>query len=444
MLMRIIFCHQLVITTGVRIHRTNFDVFTDIILPKFNIRKLNVLCQDLAIASKGLMGSDIMVRSSDATKPDESVLFCAGHGNASDQFIQLLSQNYQNAVLSTWFIIGDKESINKISKLSNIEINKKVLFINAVAGTVEEIYHVNQETVRKKLLGFSSSKGYANNSKPKITVQNRNDFRGLVLTGAMTRGWAPLMYYDPKSYPHVKWKKNKHGDLHAKVSSNLTMGAFADIMRLLEKDLNFTVNMFMKKKNDLGFHKKVNGTFVGWTGHIGDLLAGEVQILALPSVYSKDKFGVLSVMHMMDTLTVGLLVSATAGIENLKWFTYLLPFKKYLWLVLLLMSVIVLFTARGYQILINQNDKEWDLSGLHRHFPAYNTVLLLFIGMPTWVIGKDLSSQSQKLIKRMELIFIFGTLTFMSYKAALTSKLSIQRYILPFPTLEEFYYSDFA
>ncbi len=426
---------------GVKIQKKHFDVITDIILPKFRIGKINVLCQDAVSVSKRLMGSDIMMRSSYVTKPDESVLFCAEHGNASHQFIHLLGQNYQNAVLSRWMFVGHPKSIDKISKKSNIEINKKVLFVNTLAETVEEIFHVNKETVRNKLLNDYS---WTRKTNTFDDVHYRNDLRGLVLKGAMTKKWPPLMYYDPKAIRHIKWKKNKKGVLQTKVSNDQAKGAFVDILHYLEKDLNFTVDMFMSKRNDLGFYKIVNGKILGWTGHIGELLAGEVDILTYPNIYSPDKFGVLSVMHMMDTLTPGLLVSVTAGVEDLEWFTYLLPFKLHTWIVLLFGSLLVLLTARASQILYNLINMEKDLFGFRKHFPSYCTVMFFFAGLPTWAISNDIGRLSQRLLKKLEIVFVFGSLTFMSYKAALTSKLSLQKYVLPFTTLEEFYFSDFT
>ncbi len=440
--MKISVSHYVVLTTisAAFSELSDVEFLLDAVLKEFKNVRMNLVC-DKKLVRQAMHHSGVLISNSIHTWPGESLIFCAEEGDSPSVLSDLLRQNKENAVGKTWIIIGSSKNLHNTIKNVLIDINRLVLFLNTDNYVMEEIYHINNEPERKVVAKINPGNANIIWSGKKITnIYHRSNLNSMSLKAIMSKNWYPTIYYHPKNMSNVKWRKDGSGASWANVSQENFLGTFAESLKILETDLNFTTSMKMTKKKGIGFPKIKNGTLAGWTGLIGELYAGRTDMLLISAVNTLEKHGVLSFLHQMDTHTLGLVTSVEAGNEENEWLMYLMPFKGELWQGVYLASILFIGILFINQLAFKDFGEIFNYMFLSESFLYYWMMLFTFFGLPTRTYKRrELISFEKSLIACL----FCGTVTFISYRAALTSKLSIKHYSQPFSSPEGLYESNF-
>ncbi len=386
-----------------------------------------------------LMTQDqIRVNHQSPILPGENIVFCA-EDHDPDVFLQMLKIGYSHAVKNEWLVIGSTHAVTKLIQKAQIRVNQCVLFFNTDSGILEEVYWIGYQLVHHILAQKHTKQGQLLWTKDKNILKRRSDLHGLLLKATVHRDWPPLAYHTDWLFNHMKYVNDSKGALVHHLANNDTLGILPDIVNMLQIDTNFTTKRTVRKDEDIGFPIMVNGTFRGFSGMIGDLLSGEIDLILSPVVRTIEYHGFMTFFHRMSTLTAGLFVSAAAGQEDQDWLTYLLPFQYQLWILLLLNSLVAVMAIKLVQFLsFDQCNNA--ITSVMEAMSDFWMVLLSYFGRPSqsklwWNV------RSSKIL--ILIIFLSGNLVFMTYKSALTSELAVRRQLLPFHSAKEFYQSDF-
>ncbi len=387
------------------------------------VSRLNIMCNVTPVEFKCLLGRhNLVIRSSKESSNDETVLFCADEKRPLE-FARAVNGS---AVKNVWIVAGTTESLAKIVNGTKIQINQQVAFFNTETEVSEECYHVNNGTICNVLDG-------------NINIFSRNSLEGIQLRGGLDSHYDPFTVYPQEPLQDLQWVENERGAFVADASHIEPKGIFVEVMNILERDLNFTTKKYLRKDDVVGYPIVKNRTIVGFSGRIGDLLAGDLDILIYPSLHTLDKYGFLSFMHGLGSVTTGLFVSKEAGNEEEEWLMYLLPFRPRVWLLLVMNALVALMSLRILSFRYASQCSSF-ISSVKVILGDLWMVFFSYFGSISpahygWSI-----SYTQKLLLVM---CLSGNLVFMAYKSALTSNLSVRKYSLPFKTVEEFYWSDY-
>ncbi len=400
--------------------------------------KLNVVC-DYATIRKAVMQDtlDQAVGFDKRVTEEDSLIYCLSH-KRSDIDKLLMSDNGRHAVGNIWVLIGKTEEVVSMNTNLCVNINRLVYFLDTVTGRLTETYSIANMTV-SSVLGHIGHGGSIHWERDNNVLNRRADFMGLHLRAGSFAVGAPMISYSNEDRKHFRWTKDRKGSLVADVTDETASGAFVEVMDVLQSALNFSTSKIVRKDGSLGFPRFVNGTFVGYTGIIGDLLSRDIDLVMAPMRHVIERYSIMDFLHGIGTYTNSILVNANAGNEEQEWLTYLLPFRANLWLLLFANSLCATVAITLVSLLYFTN--------------MQNVVLILFDFLASfWMIlmsyfGKPLSVQKlwQARPTRILLFFIFfsGNLVFMFYKAGLTTELSIKAQKLPFNTAKGLYESNY-
>ncbi|CAL4064853.1 unnamed protein product, partial [Meganyctiphanes norvegica] len=212
------------------------------------------------------------------------------------------------------------------------------------------------------------------------------------------------------SAPYVDYIKHANGTLEV-------MGYLPDLLRVLEHELNFTIDWIVVPDNSYGIED--NGT---WNGLIGQLVEKKADIAVSPLSYTIGRSQVVDFSPPIDFSTLRVLLRKDGTNAAMDWYTYVSGFHWSVWLSIiglwLLMGIALAYIARPAT-----------------HITAYN-FLFAFIG----ALAQQ-GSEIEPTCLRGRIAFLsywFGSLLLYSYYTAdLTSQLSVVKLQDPFINLKD-------
>ncbi len=400
---------------------------------------INIFCNMGPTIAKKLLGQRAIGFEQLKLVDGETLVYCVDE-NGPQLFNALLSTQKKLAYKNTWLIFGSEASLNDLEKQVTIVINMKVYFLDSNNGRLTERYQVGNVSVSSHFGKISSEdQGLPSlNALSETYLKRRSDFNGMLFRAVAHSASSPTIFYSKEVLGKVQWKRNAKNYLVADVLTEQALGTFADILLILEQDLNFTTKTTVRRDDNIGYPIFVNGTFRGINGMIGDLLTNDVDIIVAPITHGLSRYGLIDFTHQLSSLTSVLLVDANAGNEDREWLLYLVPFKTYLWIMLMVNALFVLFALDAVQYLYLVRCDS-------------NKTLAFMLG-DYWMVFMSYFGRSSKTVFLRHMppakimlcvVFITGNLVFISYKAALTSELSTRRHLLPFSTQKGFYDSKY-
>ncbi len=371
---------------------------------------------------------------------EENVIFCADQYE-TEKLQEMLHLSPILATRVIWLIIGSEVSLKNIHKSIKTEINKRLFFLNSDTGVLEEVYYANSYRVANKL-GYIETKKETELvwTTTKEFYSRRFDLRGLNVRMHGFPTEEPFSYFEPEVVRNAKWKKDKKGSLVADVTHEKFFGTLVETINILKQDLNFTTTTLLRKDHLIGWPIIKNGTVVGMSGMFGDLLTGDADMIIAPVEFIIERYGMMPFSYVIDTFTLALLVSAEAGNEDREFLVYFQPFLNSLWIVLLLNTAISAAATQLFHYIYSNEAKCYFSSLIIGIITKFWTIIKSYLG--TAVKSQFWSSLPSARVLFF-VIFFTGNLVFMSYKAALTSELSLRRKTLPFDSPEGLYYSDY-
>ncbi len=218
-------------------------------------------------------------------------------------------------------------------------------------------------------------------------------------------------------------------------------GLYIDVLKILQKSLNFSTQLYLKEERGFG-HKLPNGTWRGLLANVWGKTP-DVDMVAASVALSLQRFEVADYLHPVGTETLALYVSSEEQGRR-EWLAFLYPLTEEVWWYLLLNAFMLLASMK---ILTAHNHGRTGVK-----FSQKPVGYLLDLVGDFWMLGASyfgrlpLQNYSAQSSIRVLLLFAFlsGNIVFMSYRASLTAELSVQRKSPPFDTLDEVMKSDYT
>ena len=176
------------------------------------------------------------------------------------QTLQLLIEALEGQYMI--ILMSEKEEIyNELYEKLEIQINQPIYFYKMPTKELFETYSINNQKIKRKL-GFISSKNtnfFWESNISSNFMKRRSNFHGLTLK-VMVEFSGSSMNVDPTYIEKSPYFSNNKT---YKVNG-YTYGIFNDVLETLQSQLNFTSNLYKRKKAAWGYvYPQPNGTFRG-------------------------------------------------------------------------------------------------------------------------------------------------------------------------------------
>lgn len=187
---------------------------------------------------------------------------------------------------------------------------------------------------------------------------------------------------------------------------NQLTGTNIEIIKILAKDLNFTVMPYLVSDGKFGSYDNATQS---WNGVIGDLILGKADISIADLSVIKSRAEVVDFTQAVFQYQNRLYMKRPG--QALKWDTFVEVFDVFYWTFLLSMAVLLTVLLVGSQKLLAKKER-------HLHFAAAGLALMAL----------DVRVNPLKITTRI-LIFLIcamGALNYWSYNAGLVSFLTVE------------------
>ena len=308
-------------------------------------------------------------------------------------------------------------------------VDQEFYIFNMDTGCLSEFYFLNSLKVQESLICTDNATEILTYlSKPTLT-HRRYNLRGVKLN-LLTENDAPNIILDP-SIINSSSRPKGHPDEVFQIPLSLVSGSMKELLVLLSKDMNFEANMLLRRKRSWG---KYNSTAGEASGMLLNAEQHDMDMIFSSYSISEERNHVVKWLFPIVTQTMSIFVAKTEWKTKIPWLLYTSAFAMDLWGLMLvnlfLVSLIIVALTRITATLTKSNVEGWNF------FHLLWTVFISYFGMKPDMNGTMKQTSAVRIV--IFVMALVGTLVFMSYRAALTSELSVELVKPPFTTLEEF------
>ena len=264
---------------------------------------------------------------------------------------------------------SSKDFLNKIK----ISLGEMVYFLNKDTFKIYEAYEVNDVHVTRFLgqfhqtcknsASFSPADGFIDSF-----VDRRGNFYGIQLI-AMTEQWGtdiilPNNFKD-KSY---FFPTNETYDV-----TNIVSGVYIDVLKHLEKFLNFSTKLYKRKDGVWGMPKTLsNGTVTHLDGMLKSLVEYPVDLICAPFSSIPARFYIVDFLKTITREHAALYIANTnlndKKYETFDWKVYLSPFSLKLWLFMFGFAI-------AFMIIISIIEWQYNIKMVNFHYYVRNALI---------------------------------------------------------------------
>ncbi len=372
------------------------------------------------------------------TTSADNLVFCPDHDITHS--VVLSNMSLADSLSRPWLIL-ERGLFFKGGDHLHIQLQHQVYFFHLDTLSITEIYTINSVLVRNQIgqiVVLNSEKAsllYHKETQDSF-VKRRSNFRGLSLRAMVENDGLNV-----KINPYFKedkngWVLDKQGHPIKQIESSNVAGLYVDVLHILQQDMNFTTELFMRK--DGGFGYPVNGT---WVGMIANLLYNDADLILAGVTINVARRQVVDYLHRITTIKGGIFIGRK-GLEEHAWLSFLYPLRTDVWVFLLFYTIVLLGIVKSLQI-------------LHRRRDFWNRTALEIIEDTVgdfWMLGASYFGRRANTTNLTEseslgIVFFFaffsGTVVFMVYRSSLTAELAVKRDSPPFKTLDDLYKSSY-
>ncbi len=371
-------------------------------------------------------------------EPGESIVFLQNEFSAP--LDPILAQMVRLRQTSNQWLLVERGTSLMSALAPEVEVDREVFFLDLLNnGTISEAYTVNNERVIRTIgsfeLNYDGGRKYRKVCRESFLERRSSDFRGLqlkALTETQTRYIRIPNLRNMRSQDEGWNLLDRKGNPIRSLEGVEVSGILHDMLRTLERDMNFTTVIFVTKRGSSWGYRLPNGT---WVGIIGSAVEGEVDFVAASLSINPQRFRVLDFLHRMGTETMAVFVSRGVNEEH-AWKSFLYPLKPGVWYCALGMSCLLFVVAKFVQFHFCGFRPEW----------AKHTLLDFWHFGTAFFGGKaklEVESQEKKLREILFAVTFCGMVVFIAYRASLTAELAVKRSVMPFNTLDELYESSY-
>ena len=319
-------------------------------------------------------------------------------------------------------------------------IDQEFYVLNADTGCMNEAYFLAKDfLVYDELICASEAEGIFRFISKTPLLQRRNNFRGVKLRMLTENDGTNIKLH--QDVLKSTSRPQGHPDDLFRISKSQISGAFYDLLVILEQEMNFTAELFLRNRRSWGTY---NFTSKKAMGMLLNAERGEVDLIFSTYSMTAERNQVVKWLFPIVTETMAIFVAKTEWKKKIPWLLYVYPFTMDLWCFLLgnlflVASMLVVLRRATAVVTRSKNVPNWNYGLL------LWTVFCSYFGMkPTGISEGDTTHQHASPVR----IVIFtmalvGTVVFMSYRAALTSELSVGLVKPPFSDLQEFLDSEY-
>ena len=210
------------------------------------------------------------------------------HGNSSTQSqnILVIAEEYEDAIntfeevrgYSETFVILARQSIMQdVLNTMKVDINQKVFIVDQSTHDSYEVYAINNHQIMRKLGKFHHrTKDFIwENGIERNLITRRSNFHGLSLK-VMTEASGNNLLLEPNWKDQAKFFDSNQTYLVTKFTS----GSFHDVLIAMQKELNFTAELYKRKDSGWGqVYPQKDGSFHA-SGMVGDVFFGRADVIA--------------------------------------------------------------------------------------------------------------------------------------------------------------------
>ena len=216
--------------------------------------------------------------------------------------------------------------------------------------------------------------------------------------------------------------------------TNLVSGPFHDILKILERSLNFTTKLYKRKSGGWGLPIVYpNGTIELSSGMVKDLATGLADLIATSMTMNYERHLVMEFLIPVAPADLGVFIKKRTVAVGLDFDVFIKPFDKWTWFAILSSSFVTFLL-----IVAIKKYFEGDGMSLIKSLDVFATTLQSHCGSP------NLESFGGRRVSLKIIIFVsvlMGNIVWMSYNGALLSELITIRDIKPFYDWETFVHS---
>ena len=367
------------------------------------------------------ISSDIHQPLQKKSNTTSAIVFLSYHQNVTEKFhLELPDNPYFNLILISH---GHQfeELLNAIA--IQTKINQKIFIFKKNSQEFYEAYTVNNFVVKKKLGEIdviTNQFQWEVNINPNF-IKRRSNFHGLLLKGVVQ--FSGLDMNANASYLVNAPYFSSNGTYEV---TGFTYGLFNDVLDILQDCLNFTTVLYKRKEVAWGYiYPQPNGSYVG-TGLIGDIYFGNADIAVAPLTIVIDRAIYINFLPPIKPYFSAIYIPMTDH-EGIDLDTYVRPFTSILWTIVILTGIILTMMKLLF-LHMNNNMKPFGFDYIWTSFTGF------FGGRPN-VTPIDSKFYYNSTIF---VTLLCGTVVWISYRAGLTSELSIISKSYPFADMISF------
>ena len=237
-----------------------------------------------------------------------------------------LKKNFDKILSSVKCLVLIVKEDDFESLLENLEvpIDKEVYLIKESTQEVYETYTINNYQIKNKLKTFNKS---TQTFMGEVDVEHdfikrRSNFHGLNLK-AMTEATGNDMKLDSIYSKEAKFFPSNETYL----VTGFTDGIYHEILMALQNELNFTAQLYKRKKVAWGFvYPQPDGSYKG-TGMVGDLFNGRVDMVVASMAMLHQRALYIDYLVPLTQYTVGLFISTTSTSGDIHYGIYFTQFR---------------------------------------------------------------------------------------------------------------------
>jgi hypothetical protein len=322
-------------------------------------------------------------------------------------------------------VFASIEVIEWMASYIHIQLNQEVYFLESSSFKVFEAYEVNDIKTFRQLGIFSSNnsnKFHPEEDVEQYFIKRRSDFKGVVIK-AMTEIEEPLLWFQDNFKSEAPYfRDNQTYDV-----TGLVEGMFFEVLTTLESELNFKTRLYKREDGIWGSgYLQEDGTYTT-SGMISDLVNGSADMIVASLGIRHPRNLFVDYLPPITYDTGALYIQSTHDTTDFS--TYFEPFSIVLWILIIVMASLI--TAMIYSIIVTLEVKnQFTVCQITSRF--WTCLMANFGGKPG--PSKLDSKQSYRLIIVISLLT--GSVIWISYRAFLTSKLSVAKKVLPFNDME--------
>ena len=339
---------------------------------------------------------------------------------------QILTANQKLQML---LVLKKNEELNLISE--SCSINQHVYFLKVPSNEVFESYHVNGKNIQRKLGHYQlSNDSFVWDSQTEVLFfKRRGNFHGVTLKGVV-EDTEREMILDANYFDQAPYDAN---DMTYFVNG-FVQGLFADILQLLENQLNFTTLLYKSKEKDWGFVREFENGSVQVTGMVGEIHAKKVDLVVASLTMTPKRIKYVDFLPPLTTERAGIYIPSWYTKQSFELDIYFKPLELNLWVLIIGLAILIgLLKLAAY----NQLPRHYvnkDISAtfvLSLNF-IWTSFISIFGGKPP---GCQLDNQSHyRMIVFISLLY--GGIIWMCYRSYLTALLSSSEKKYPFIDLD--------